>query len=360
VPFSERGGVIRGCLDFVSGRFPAFVLGGPVGSLLPVFHFHDVTREELEPKLRYLAENGYRSVTAGDVAAYARGTLKLDPHAVALCFDDAWKSLATVAAPLLKQYALPAITYAISGRIEETPGAGNPFVSWSELAALHASGIMDVQSHTHSHARIFCRPGPVDFVQPGYDAIPYLNRPQLDAAPRLAFVTPEDLGAPLHPARSRMSDARRLSVPRETHDACVDLVRREGGTAFFSRPDWRVRLQAVVAASPPPAFETPAAQERAIAAELEESRAILNDRLRTQTVKHICLPWGVSGQRTASLLRRAGYESAVANRLRGVHAVRPGDNPFWLKRLPNRYITHLPGRGRRYWFGLSSRAAAST
>src|SRR5206468_6389380 len=117
VPFSERGGKARGCLDLVSGRYPALVFGGSLGTLLPVFHFHEVTREELEPRLRHLADNGYRSVTSEDIAAYVRRDTPLPPRAVGLCFDDAWKSLSTVAAPLLAQYGLRAITYAIPARI---------------------------------------------------------------------------------------------------------------------------------------------------------------------------------------------------------------------------------------------------
>jgi hypothetical protein len=67
VPFNERGGRLRGALDLVSGRFPRFVFGGAVpNSTLPVFHFHDETREGLEPKLRYLAENGYRTVSSDE------------------------------------------------------------------------------------------------------------------------------------------------------------------------------------------------------------------------------------------------------------------------------------------------------
>jgi hypothetical protein len=31
----------------------------------------------------------------------------------------------------------------------------------------------------------------------------------------------------------------------------------------------------------------------------------------------------------------------------GTYAVRPGDDPYFLKRLPNRYIFALPGRGRK-------------
>jgi hypothetical protein len=350
VPFSERGGKARGCLDLVSGRFPAFVFGGGLGAFLPVFYFHEVTRDELEPKLRHLADNGYRSVTSEEIASYVRGDLQLPVRAVGLCFDDAWKSLADVAAPLLKQYGLTAITYAIPARMTENGEGGSPFVAWPELAALHVSGLIDVQSHTESHSRIFASAEVEDFVQPGYDTTPLLNRPQLSAPPSLSFVTPADLGAPIYGMRSRMSDGRRALVSSETHARCVELVAREGGAAFFSRPDWRGRLEAVVASAPPAPFEGPEEQARTIEDELARSRAILNDRLKTQSVAHICLPWGISGTRTEAALKRTGYRSAFANRLRGQHAVHTGDDPYWLKRLPNHYITRLPGRGRQYWF----------
>ena len=358
IPFAERGGTARGCLDLISGRFPAFVLGGKVGALVPVFHFHEVTRDDLEPKLRHLAENGYRSITADEIAAYVRGGLKLRERAVALCFDDAWKSLSAVAAPLLKQHGLTAIAYAIPARITED-GAGSPLVTWSELGALHASGVIDVQSHTYSHSMVFTASQPMDFLQPGYAKTPYLNRPQLAPPPALEFVTPEDLGAPLYPARSRMSDAPRALVSRAFHDRCVEIVRHEGGAAFFARPGWQARLRSAAGAPEAP-FESLEEQARVLEDELAQSRAVLNDRLRTQSVNHICLPWGVAGRRTASLLARVGYRSAFANRLRGLHAVRQGDDPYWLKRLPNRYIPLLPGRGRRYWFSLSSRMTAPT
>jgi hypothetical protein len=359
IPFSERGGMARGCLDLLSGRFPAFVLGGRVGALLPVFHFHEVTRDDLEPKLRHLAENGYRSVTADEIAAYVRGDLKLRERAVALCFDDAWKSLSSVAAPLLKQHGLTAIAYAIPARLTED-GVRSPLVTWSELETLHASGVVDVQSHTSSHSMVFTASQPVDFLQPGYAGTPYLNRPQLTPPPALEFVTPDDLGAPLYPARSRMSDAPRALVSREIHDRCVELVRRDGGADFFARRGWQARLRSAASRSPQAPCESVEEQEHVLEEELAESRAVLNDRLRTQSVNHICLPWGVAGRRTAALLARVGYRSAFANRLRGLHAVRQGDDPYWLKRLPNRYIPLLPGRGRRYWFSLSSRITAAT
>lgn len=350
VPFSERGGKARGCLDLVSGRFPAFVFGGGLGALLPVFHFHEVTREELEPKLHHLADNAYRSVRSDEIEAYVRGDLKLPARSVGLCFDDAWKSVAEVAAPLLKQYGLTAITYAIPARMTEHGEGDSPFVTWTELSALHASGVVDVQSHTYSHSRIFASSEVEDFVQPGYETTPLLNRPQFSAPPALAFVTPADLGAPLYGMRSRMSDGRRALVSRDAHTRCVDLVAREGGPAFFSRPGWRARLRAAAASSLAASCESAEDQERTIEDELARSRSILNERLKTQSVAHICLPWGISGTRTEAMLKRTGYRSAFANRLRGQHAVHAGDDPYWLKRLPSHYITRLPGRGRQYWF----------
>jgi len=334
----------------VSGRFPAFVFGGGLGALLPVFHFHDVTREELEPKLRHLADNGYRSVVSEEIAAYARGDLKLPARSVGLCFDDAWRSVATVAAPLLEHYGLKAITYAIPARITAKAEGNSPFVTWSELSAIHASGVIDVQSHTDSHSRVFASSEVEDFVQPDYEATPLLNRPQRCAPPALAFVTPADLGAPLYGMRSRMSDGRRALVSPDVHEKCVNLVAREGGAEFFSRPDWRTRLTALAASASAAPFESADDQARTIEDELARSRAILNERLKTNSVAHICLPWGISGVTTHALLERIGYRSAFANRLRGQHAVHVGDDPYWLKRLPNRYITRLPGRGRQYWF----------
>ena len=349
VPFSERGGKARGCLDLVSGRYPAFVFGGGLGDFLPVFHFHEVTHEELEPKLRHLADNGYRTVTSDEIAGYVAGTAALPSRSVGLCFDDAWKSLATVAAPLLKQYGLTAITYAIPARITEHGEGDSPFVTWAELASLHASGVVDVQSHTFSHSRVFTSSEVEDFVQPGYAATPLLNRPQRSAPRPLTFLTPADLGAPIYGMRSRMADARRAHVSPDAHARCVALVASEGGAAFFSRPDWRATLQ-TAAASPVAPLESAEAQARTIEDELAASRAILNDRLKTRSVAHICLPWGISSALTAAILKRTGYRTAFANRLRGQHAVHAGDDPYWLKRLPNHYITRLPGRGRQYWF----------
>jgi hypothetical protein len=362
VPFGERGGALRGFLDAVCGRLPRFVSGGGLpGNLLPVFHFHDVTADQLEPQLRHLAENNYQTTTADEIARFARGEIRFEGTRVALCFDDAWASLWTVAAPLLKRHNLTAVTYAIPARIEEAaacrptdlPARGPHLVTWPELRALHASGVVDVQCHTESHSMVFSSSRVSGFVTPEYARLPMLNRPQLSPLPALRFLQPDQLGAPLYEMRSRMSDGRRVEISLDLQARCTELVAREGGPDFFAGREWEARLRKAVgnngSGASAKATETDAERDRAIDVELEQGRAILNDRLRTTTVNHICLPWGVSSEYTASALKRIGYRSAFANRLRGLFAVRPGDDPYWLKRLPNRYILRLPGRGRRTW-----------
>ena len=373
VPFGERGGRLRGGVDLVAGRYPRFVFGGRVGRLLPAFHFHDEQQDDFEQKLQYLATNRYRTVNADDIAAFINGR-SLPERAVALCFDDAWTSVWTMAGVLLKQYGFQAILYAIPGRTvdadqcrprEATSTTGSPLVTWPELKALGDDGSFDIQSHTYSHAMVGTASTPTDFVQPGYDRSSYLGRPVVDedrsattTAPasrtRPVFTTPFDLGAPLYPTRSRMSEAPRVWHPPAVRDACMRLVQSEGGAAFFARSDWRSRLMSAASAAGVAGatshVETEVEQQRAIEEEIAAARAELNARLRTQTVNHVCLPWGVSSRQTEAALGRLGILTAIANRMPGVFAVRPGDHRYWLKRLPNKYIYRLPGEGRRWWF----------
>lgn len=95
-------------------------------------------------------------------------------------------------------------------------------------------------------------------------------------------------------------------------------------------------------------------QDRAseIEYELVAAREELELRLKTP-VRHVCLPWGVSGSVTRATLERLGVVTAFANRLAGRLAVASGNDPFWLKRLHSRHVFALPGRGRRIFTTLA-------
>jgi polysaccharide deacetylase len=348
VPFAERGGRLRGVLDLATGCYPAFLFGGAPGNLLPAFHFHDVSRDWLEPRLQFLVDNGYRAVGCDEIARIVVDGKAPEPRTVALTFDDAWASVHAVALPLLQRYGLRAILFAIPARIADAPG-GSPFVTWAQLREIHASGVVDVQSHTRSHAMIFAGDEIVDFVRPGFEAEPLLNRPITAMNGHVATVDPDALGTPLYVRRSRMSDARRYLADQGAADRCRRHVAANGGADFFTRPDWRREL-AAAAAGAGGAFESDEARAQAIRDELASGRALLNERLGTTTVKHVALPWGVSGALTRQALEATGHVTAFAERPLLRRAIRAGDDRYQLMRLSGRFLTCLPGRGRKYFW----------
>jgi hypothetical protein len=361
VPFAERGGAVRGLLDLATGCYPAFLFGGPVGAL-PVFHFHDVTRIWLEPRLQYLVENGYRTVTSDEIARLVIDGVDPGPKRVALTFDDGWASAWTVAMPLLQQLGLTAILFAIPARMSNAAAvrptiandaaadagqAASPvFVTWPELRAMHASGVFDIQSHTRAHAKVFCDSAVTGFVIPGCAGDP-LDRPLESANGAIRFVEPDALGTPLHLTRSRMSDARRFLPDGATGERCRRFVTDHGGADFFARQDWRSELERLAQGNG--RFETDDEREAAIEEEIQEGRTLLNDGLGTTTVRHVALPWGIAGRVTRRALRDSAFLTAFAEQPLRRRGVRAGDDRYGLMRLNGKFLTCLPGRGRQ-WF----------
>lgn len=367
---TEKQTIVKGLIDLVTGSYPGFLFGLPLNKVLPIFHFHEVTAAYLEPFLIYLAENGYRTVTSDAISGLVRRGVHPGPRTVALCFDDAWASLWTVATPLLKKYSFTAIAYAVPGWIGDSEGAtstiarpsdgirdrlNTPFVTWSELRSMQNSGTIDVQAHTCSHGMIFCSDKITGFVTPEYNPDPFMS-PLLKCGLEPRAVTSHDLGYPLYPTRSRMSDAIRYVGAAGAREKCFEHVWKNGGKEFFRHPEWRTDLLKI-AAKYQGRFETLEEQRKQILEELLNARNQLNHRLGVTTVRHMCFPWMVCGKLAESLLTNAGYETALAERLFGRRAVSAKDNPYRLMRLKHQFIYCLPGNNRKLFLnvGLKSR-----
>lgn len=367
-PPNERGGRLRGAIDLVSGRYPGFLFGLPVGDTLPVFHFHQTTMAELEPTFEYLRRNDYHTVVSDDVARLVRDGRRPRPRSVMLAFDDAWASLWLAVGPLLERYDMRAVTYAIPARIRDAvatrppaPAAGgdpeaadraeDPFVTWPELRALSASGRVDVQSHTWSHSMIFSGSKLLGFTARDAALEPVLVHPRANADAPAEFISPLRLGYPRLPRRSRMSDALRFWPDQADCARAERFVAERGGAAFFAQPAWREQIRPVLNRVQG-RWETRQEQVAAIEDELVRAREELEARLKTP-VRHVCLPWGISGTVTRASLERLGVVSAFANRIPGRLTVTAGDDPYFLKRLHHRHIFRLPGTGRRIFTTLA-------
>ena len=143
----ELAGLFNGSLpDFVVALRPREPLGG-----VPIFSFHVVDAGLFEADLRFLSENGYYTVTCSELIAFMAGEHELPPRSVMLTFDDGPSNLFRVAFPLLVRYKLRATAFVAPGLHADAqpadPSVDRP-LTWQEIETMHASGLIDFQSHT--------------------------------------------------------------------------------------------------------------------------------------------------------------------------------------------------------------------
>jgi hypothetical protein len=365
--------IVSTASDLLEFRYPGFVYGMESRSI-PVFCLHQAESIPFESMLSFLDSNGYRTIDSDEYVSILCGIKPCPEKAVVLTFDDGWGSLWTIGFPLLKRYGMKAVVFIPPGRIgmsknrwsnlddlddgrcrpEDVVGrdrSSQPLLTWEEIAEMHGSGLVDFQSHSHSHALIRVETKIVDFVNPrliaGFNMLEF---------PRSSPGTFDDrasirLGEPLYRTASRLSDARALIGGERVSDACVDFVERQGGEEFFQRPDWRNEL-AVLARSTARdepekwSMETLEEQRMAIRFELSASKRTIEDRLPGKQVHHICYPWHVAGRVTVEEAKRAGYSGCFCGKVRGRYFTEiPGD-PVSIARIGGDFFFRLPGEGR--------------
>jgi peptidoglycan/xylan/chitin deacetylase (PgdA/CDA1 family) len=131
----------------------------PFDSLGPVSRELTVAPEEFAWQLKYLAVNGYRSLTLDDFYAMATGRAKIDPKAILITFDDGYEDNLIWAAPLLAKYGFSAVVFPVIDFVgretaavwpqSDPPGLGR-FLSADQLCDLRSRGF-EIGSHTLRH-----------------------------------------------------------------------------------------------------------------------------------------------------------------------------------------------------------------
>jgi peptidoglycan/xylan/chitin deacetylase (PgdA/CDA1 family) len=115
----------------------------------------DLPRSLFEEQIAFLAEGseivslceGIRRVVAGERAPRSRPL-------VAVTFDDGTADFVDEAMPALERFRVPVTIYVATEFVEEGrafPDDGAP-LSWAALRDVHETGLVDIGSHTHTHA----------------------------------------------------------------------------------------------------------------------------------------------------------------------------------------------------------------
>lgn len=360
-------------LRMIGGELPSWIRGRAGGQdrpYLPVFALHSVERGDFERKLAYLRDNDYRTIGLDEVVGWMRGRVTPAPRSVALTIDDGRVTTWSVAYPLLKKYGFTATAFIVPGYVPE----GDPrptledvwagradddawsedetedrcsIMNWSEIAQLHGSGVIAIESHTMLHRLVVTGDSPVDFLrQPFQMAWFDFARLRPDGEePWTSEAMRRMIGAPLPASTSVLATREAWSVNPAAIEACVRRVERGGGDRFFAQRRWRGQLMDELARHAPLRVHRVAtlATRRW---ELEQSKRLIESRLPGKTVRHLCLPRGLGNEETASLVHEAGYESCVWTHQPADRSNGPGDDPYHLGRIKHDYIERLPGRGR--------------
>jgi peptidoglycan/xylan/chitin deacetylase (PgdA/CDA1 family)/N-acetyl-anhydromuramyl-L-alanine amidase AmpD len=119
------------------------------------YHFNDdvlMTTEWFQSQMRWLAENGYTTLTSEQLAAFLNGK-NIPAQSVALTFDIGTAQRADFSEhiiPTLKAYHFHALFFVVTNMIGDTCGEDNK-ICWEELRGWADRGLISVESHGIYH-----------------------------------------------------------------------------------------------------------------------------------------------------------------------------------------------------------------
>ena len=211
---------------------------------------YSIAPSEFRRQMEGLARGGYRVIPLSHLVGFILGNKELPERAVVLTFDDAYTDHYRIAYPLLKRYGFPATYFVYT----DAGGRQGNTCTWEQLREMHASGLVDIQSHTCSHASLVRR-------KKGETAAAFRSRIRGELVRSKTAIEREVPGARVHflayPYGSYNSTAIRLAseagyiamltsnigvIDRKSHLTCLErrVMFRDvtkGDFAFMTRVD---------------------------------------------------------------------------------------------------------------------------
>lgn len=127
---------------------------------VPILSYHrfgpnngrlSVTGEQFRLQLEYLKTNGFTVIPLSLVYDFLQGNQALPKRSVVITIDDGYRSTYEIAFPILKEYGFPATVFVYTDWI------GKGGLTWTQMAKMKASGLIDIQAHSKSHSNLTVR-----------------------------------------------------------------------------------------------------------------------------------------------------------------------------------------------------------
>ena len=335
---------------FLSIILFALYLYGLYNPSIPILMYHHVNEHQgdlvtiapadFEKQMSYIKDN-FNAIHLDELLSYLKSNRRFPARTCVITFDDGYYDNFAYAYPILKKYNLKATIFVTTSRIGEkryiheikdhyttnlegalmasisepsTPrgtglrGAGS-FLTWDELKEMEKTRIIDIQSHTVTHARYFVSP-----------EIEYFNNNNFPWWLPLATGGDIRRGIPVYKNQKGLL-ARRYFDDKFLRNY---LVRYAADDLFLA-----VKKYKTAQGNLKGRFETEEERKNRIKDELHLSKREIEERLNKECL-FIAWPWGRYNEELIQLARSLGYQGAVTTE-KGANI--SGLDPMYLKRF---------------------------
>jgi len=306
-----------------------------------------------EDQLAWLKEHGFRAIFFDEWLQFRLGEKKVSGQEVCLSFDDGLLDNWVYAWPLMKKYGMrftlfvspeclvsedivrPTLEDVWNGNCREEELQGLGYLSWKELEIMQGSGIVDIQSHTMTHAKFTASDRLDGFYYGGFKGL----HPILNANPELrsgymndpSFESRLPLGTPLFHERSA-AVVRKHTISPAFLAAAAGLARKHGLSDPARRPAYEKEAVKLYsdhknAGRLVESVETEEDYLARLRYEVIESKRTIEARLN-KPVQFLCWPHGDNTMEAHALALESGYLATTAGKL-----VREGDKPDRIPRM---------------------------
>ena len=127
---------------------------------VPVLNYHQIndrdhnaltlSTPEFEAQMKYLAENGYHTITPAELADHLENGTALPEKPILLTFDDGYIDNYKNAYPILLKYGLKGSIYIITDYLDVYPN----YLTWAISKEMQDSGTIDIECHTMTHVAL--------------------------------------------------------------------------------------------------------------------------------------------------------------------------------------------------------------
>jgi glycosyltransferase involved in cell wall biosynthesis/peptidoglycan/xylan/chitin deacetylase (PgdA/CDA1 family) len=123
----------------------------------PVIQNYGVPPEQFRQQLDMLKRSGFRFIHGDEFLRCLQGTAGLPRRSILLTFDDCYEELLDVVLPILEEQGIPAVAFAVSGRLGGTNDWDEP-IGARQLRLVDANGLrklaergVEIGAHSRAH-----------------------------------------------------------------------------------------------------------------------------------------------------------------------------------------------------------------